>query len=135
MLCTELADEAATLAYGAELATHFRNGVMYLKGELGAGKTTLVRGYLRRLGYVGLVKSPTYTLIEHYEASGLAIAHMDLYRVNDPKELTYIGLEDVMHATDVLFVEWPERGTDYLPPASSIIKFSVQANVRIASRS
>lgn len=111
----DLADENATLAFGAQLAGTLRVGVVYLRGDLGAGKTTLVRGYLRALGYEDFVKSPTYTLVELYEADGLAIAHLDLYRINDPHELEFVGLEDVLSDADIVFVEWPDRGLGQLP--------------------
>ena len=128
----ELRDEAATLALGADLVGQFDHGVVYLRGELGAGKTTLVRGYLRALGYEGSVKSPTYTLVEPYEIEGFSIAHLDLYRVTDPVELEYIGLEDVLRDVSLTFIEWPERGEGFLPAPDLIIDLEIQGTDRIA---
>lgn len=128
----ELPDEAATLALGADLAGKFDRGVVYLRGDLGAGKTTLVRGYLRALGYEGSVKSPTYTLVEPYEIDGFAIAHLDLYRVTDPLELEYIGLEDMLRDVSLTFIEWPERGERYLPAPDLIIDLEIRSEGRVA---
>ena len=128
----ELPDEAATLALGADLAGQFDRGVVYLRGDLGAGKTTLVRGYLRALGYEGSVKSPTYTLVEPYEIDGFAIAHLDLYRVTDPLELEFIGLEDVLRDVSLTFIEWPERGEGYLPAPDFIIDLEIYGSGRVA---
>ena len=128
----ELRDEAATLALGADLARNFDGGVVYLCGDLGAGKTTLVRGYLRAIGYEGSVKSPTYTLVEPYEIDDIPIAHLDLYRVTDPVELEYIGLEDVLRDVSLTFIEWPERGEGFLPQADLIIELEILGEGRIA---
>ena len=128
----ELRDEAATLALGADLVGQFDHGVVDLRGELGAGKTTLVRGYLRALGYEGSVKSPTYTLVEPYEIDSFSIAHLDLYRVTDPVELEYIGLEDVLRDVSLTFIEWPERGEGFLPAPDLIIDLEIQGTDRIA---
>lgn len=127
-----LPDEEATLALGANLAKELHKGVIYLCGELGAGKTTLVRGFLRKLGYDGSVKSPTYTLVEPYEIDGFSIAHLDLYRVTDPVELEYIGLEDILRDVSLTFIEWPERGKSYLPAADLIIELAIEGEGRIA---
>ena len=128
----KLVDEAATLALGADLAAHFDSGVVYLRGELGAGKTTLVRAYLRALGYKESVKSPTYTLIEPYEIDDFSIAHLDLYRVIDPVELEYIGLEDVLRDVRLTFIEWPDNGQGYLPPADLTVDIEIRGDGRIA---
>ena len=127
-----LRDEAATLALGAALSAQVNEGIVYLQGPLGAGKTTLVRGFLRALGYEGLVKSPTYTLIEPYELTERRIAHIDLYRVNDPAELDFIGLEDVLQVSELVFVEWPERGGDYVPKQNYGVRFEVVGKQRRA---
>ncbi len=112
----ELADEAATLALGARLAAAAaEGGMLFLRGELGAGKTTLVRGLLRALGHAGSVRSPTYTLVESYEVGGRAIHHLDLYRLADPEELEFLGLRELLDGRALCLVEWPERGAGILP--------------------
>lgn len=89
--------------------------VIALEGELGAGKTTLVGGVLRRLGFSGHARSPTYTLIEPYELDGRSVFHLDLYRLTDPREVDALGLRDMLHPGTVLLIEWPERGAGALP--------------------
>ena len=114
----QLDDAAAMEALGARLARCASEGLMvYLEGELGAGKTTLVRGFLRALGHDGQVRSPTYTLIEPYELPRRRIYHLDLYRLGDPEELEWIGIRDLLDSASIALVEWPERGRGVLPPA------------------
>jgi tRNA threonylcarbamoyladenosine biosynthesis protein TsaE len=113
-----LPDENATLALGAALAPLLAPGlVITLRGELGAGKTTLVRGLLRALGYAGRVKSPTYTLVEVYEVSRLSLYHFDFYRFHDPSEWIDAGFRDTFNGRNVCLIEWPERARGQLPPA------------------
>jgi tRNA threonylcarbamoyladenosine biosynthesis protein TsaE len=90
--------------------------LIFLEGDLGAGKTTLARGFLRGLGHWGTVKSPTYTLIEPYEIEGRKVYHLDLYRVADPGELEYLGLREMLSENATLLIEWAERGEGWLPP-------------------
>jgi tRNA threonylcarbamoyladenosine biosynthesis protein TsaE len=98
--------------------------VVYLTGDLGAGKTTLARGFLRALGVVGAVRSPTYTLVEIYETSALTALHLDLYRLTDPAELDNLGLREWAKEGHVWLIEWPERGSDRLPPADLDVRLT-----------
>lgn len=118
MTTFELADADATAAFGAALggALATRAGaVIFLIGDLGAGKTTLVRGLLRSLGVTGAIRSPTYTLLEPYETASRHVLHIDLYRLLDPLELENLGLADFPPAETLWLVEWPERGAGLLP--------------------
>ncbi|MCB1759470.1 MAG: tRNA (adenosine(37)-N6)-threonylcarbamoyltransferase complex ATPase subunit type 1 TsaE [Gammaproteobacteria bacterium] len=112
----EPGDETEQQLLGARMASVFAAGVIiFLQGELGAGKTTLVRGFLRGLGYRGNVKSPTYTLIEPYLIDHHTICHLDLYRLADADELEYLGVRDLLAEQATLLIEWPERGEGALP--------------------
>ena len=114
-----LADEEQTIAAGRELAASCRPGtVIYMWGQLGAGKTTLARGLLEAMGYSGTVKSPSYTWVETYEHLSIPVYHFDLYRLADPQELSYLGIDDYFHQGSVCMVEWPERGRGFLPEAN-----------------
>lgn len=105
-----LPDPSATLKLGADLARAIRPGlIVYLRGDLGAGKTTLVRGLLRALGFHGHVKSPTFNLVELYEISGLHFSHFDFYRLRDPLEWKDAGFEEHFTVGRVCLIEWPEN--------------------------
>lgn len=111
----EICDEAAMRALGARLFGHGERGaVVTLAGELGSGKTTLVRGALQARGVESGVRSPTYTLIEYYPFDRFAVAHLDLYRLGDPEELEYLGFRDYLTAHTLCLIEWPERAQGYL---------------------
>lgn len=127
----QLADEAATLNLGARLASSLKPGLtIYLHGDLGAGKTTMVRGLLHAMGHEGKVKSPTYTLVEPYVISGIYVYHFDLYRFNDPEEWEAAGFRDYFNPESVSLVEWPEKARELLPDADIDIYLKVQGEGR-----
>lgn len=126
-----LADEAATLALGAEIAAVLHPGlIIFLSGNLGAGKTTLARGILRGLGYPGKVKSPTYNLVELYKVSRLYFYHFDFYRFNDPAEWEEAGFREYFNAESICLVEWPEKAGGLLPTADLQFIFSITETSR-----
>lgn len=128
-----MADEAATLALGASLGAGLAPGlVIYLEGDLGAGKTTLVRGLLRGLGDTGLVKSPTYTLVELHVVSGLDLYHFDFYRFNQAEEYLDAGLDEYFSGKGICLVEWPDRAAPYLPPPDLRVHLTVRGSGRAA---
>ncbi len=118
---THLANEAATKRLAAGLASacmglaSIRPLMIFLEGDLGAGKTTLVRALVKSRGYRGRVKSPTYTLIESYTLGGTQVHHLDLYRVADAEELAYLGIRELVSEPGLCLVEWPQRGVGLLP--------------------
>jgi len=129
-----LPDEDATLALGAALARELTPGLaIHLRGELGAGKTTLVRGVLRALGWRGPVKSPTYALVELYEVSRLNLHHFDFYRFHDPREWIDAGFRESFNGRNVSLVEWPEKAEGLLPPPDVQIALAASGSGRSAS--
>jgi tRNA threonylcarbamoyladenosine biosynthesis protein TsaE len=137
--CREFAlpDEAATLALGAALAHVLIKetvlpAVVCLEGDLGAGKTTLVRGLLRKVGAGGTVKSPTYTLVEPYVISGLNLYHFDFYRFNAPEEYLDAGLDEYFAEAGICLVEWPDRAQPYLPACDLRIALTLAGTGRRA---
>ncbi len=132
----ELADETATLRLGAALAAGVAPGrVMHLSGELGSGKTTLVRGLLRELGHAGRVKSPTYPLVELYVVSRLNLYHFDFYRFKDRSEWLESGFRDYFNAQSACIVEWPERAGGLLPPPDLAVRLEISGPGRRAGLS
>jgi len=128
-----LPDEAATLRFGAALAAGVAPGrVLHLRGELGAGKTTLVRGLLGALGHTGRVKSPTYTLVEVYTLSRLNFYHFDFYRFKDRSEWLSSGFREYFNPQSMCAVEWPERAGD-LPAPDLDISLEFLGEARCAS--
>ncbi len=112
----DLKDETETMAVGAGLFESIhRNSVVFLVGDLGAGKTTMVRGFLRAAGYHGIVKSPTYTLVEEYRLKNTRILHFDLYRLVDPEELEWMGIRDYLRDNVIFFIEWPKLAEEFFP--------------------
>jgi len=131
----ELSDETATLALGSSVASKSQvPQVIFLRGDLGAGKTTFSRGFLRGRGHDGSVKSPTYTLVEPYESvPGGPVFHLDLYRLGDAEELAFLGLGDYLSAEGILLIEWPERDEAQLPLAHLDITLTTQGSGRKAT--
>ena len=144
-----LPDALATEALGAALARAYAAGVgtdasaagagagagsamIYLHGELGAGKTTCVRSLLRKLGVAGLIRSPTYTLVETYRPRGITCVHVDLYRLGGPEAVEELGLRDYLGTDCLLLVEWPAKGGSALPPADLDATLAYQDDSRRA---
>ena len=138
IVVVDLADAQATESLGAGLAAAIPSVgvdglVVHLHGDLGAGKTTLVRGLLRRLGVTGVVRSPTYTLVEPYQAGAITGVHVDLYRLRDPNDMEDLGLRDYLGPGTVLMIEWPEQGGAQTPPADLNIDIDYAGEARRAS--
>ena len=127
-----LEDTEATEKFGAQLWQQLPiKSVIFLQGNLGAGKTTLVRGFLRAAGFLGAVKSPTYTIVESYLLNHRPVYHFDLYRLNDPEELEWMGIRDYFEQDSICFIEWPDKGQGFLPKPDRIITLTPEAEGRL----
>ncbi|MCP5249721.1 MAG: tRNA (adenosine(37)-N6)-threonylcarbamoyltransferase complex ATPase subunit type 1 TsaE [Candidatus Accumulibacter sp.] len=130
-LSLHLADETATASFGGRLAAALDPGtVVWLDGDLGAGKTTLVRGLLRALGHTGPVRSPTYTLVEIYVISRIYWYHFDFYRFNFPEEFLDAGLGEYFRDDAVCLVEWPQKAAGLVPAADLVIRLRIDGEAR-----
>ncbi|KGQ30613.1 ATPase [Gallibacterium genomosp. 2] len=129
-----LVNEEATIALGQKLSrfllTPTQNFVIYLNGQLGAGKTTLTRSIIQAMGYQGNVKSPTYALVEEYHLPQKSIYHFDLYRLSDPEELEFIGFRDYFRENALCLLEWAEKGGDIIPQPDLLINIEYQEQAR-----
>lgn len=115
-------------ACGEKIAGHISlPSVVYLQGDLGAGKTTLVQGIARYFSYTEIVSSPSYNIVHQYPTETVSISHLDLYRLNDPEELEMLGLADLLDESSLLLIEWPEKGEERLPAADLLIDISYQS--------
>lgn len=127
-----LSGEEATIAFGQRLASVLPGGlVAYLHGDLGAGKTTFARAFLKALGVGERVKSPTYSLVEGYDIGSRRAFHLDLYRIADPGELEWLGLDSLAEPGAIVLVEWPERGQGALPPVDLELRFRHAGDGRV----
>ena len=126
-----ISSETAMEKLGGAISRYCPDGTMiYLQGDLGAGKTTFTRGFLRASGYQQYVKSPTYTLVEPYELAEKTLFHFDLYRLTDPEELEFIGIRDYTAGHAICIFEWPEKGKSCLPEADLICMIAHQLEQR-----
>jgi tRNA threonylcarbamoyladenosine biosynthesis protein TsaE len=128
-----LSNEKNTLDLGESISAHLTEGLLiFLKGDLGAGKTTLARGLISGLGYVGSVKSPTYSLIEQYEFDVFTLNHFDLYRFVSPNEWLSSGFQEYINSYEVTLIEWPEKSAEFLPKPDLEIELLYKNESRVA---
>jgi tRNA threonylcarbamoyladenosine biosynthesis protein TsaE len=127
----DIKNEQEMLDAGKQLASTLKAGTLvFLVGDLGAGKTTLVRGVLRGMGYSGIVKSPTYNLVESYQLGDQLVFHFDLYRLMDTEELEYMGIRDYLNDESICFIEWPDKGAGLLPEPDMLIEIIINNTER-----
>ena len=135
----QLIDEAATQEYAVKLASFInfeQHNAFYFEGEIGAGKTTLIRALFRHLGVQGAIKSPTFSILETYHVNELnpfPIHHFDLYRLAEPQELEFLGWRECFAGPSLCCIEWPERAKNYLPEPSVLITLTVSGSGRVLS--
>lgn len=135
-LTLNVVGEEAMTSFGSRLAEVTEGvGVIFLEGDLGAGKTTLSRGLIRGLGHAGAVKSPTFTLVEPYELGAIRIFHFDLYRLVDAEELEFMGVRDYFDGNALCLIEWPQRGAGFLPKPDLTITITPQGPGRAVTLS
>lgn len=128
---TYLQNSEATEEFGRQLGQQLdKAALVFLRGQLGAGKTTLVRGILRALGHTQAVKSPTYTLLEPYELEDRTVYHFDFYRIVDSQELDFIGIDELLDADATKLIEWPEQAKDRLPEPDVDVFLSLEGEGR-----
>jgi len=123
-------DEQASADLASKLAKVITTGVIFLQGNLGAGKTFLVRNWLYALGYQGAVKSPTFTLVEPYIINDINIYHCDFYRLSCADELEFIGVRDYLHSSNLCFIEWADKGCGFLPQPDVILNIEIINDLR-----
>lgn len=127
----KLASELEMQAFARRLSECLASPLfLALEGQLGAGKTTLVRSILRGLGYTGVVRSPTYTLLETYELPDLQIFHLDLYRLGDPQELEFLGIEEIFQTKALCLIEWPDKGHGFLPQPDLVCRILISGETQ-----
>lgn len=132
----ECIDEAAMIELGKSLPEQIKPGdLVYFSGDLGAGKTTLIRACLRQFGHEGRIPSPSYGLVEIYPFSDFQVCHLDLYRLTDAEELEFLGFRDMIDAETIILIEWPEKASDYLPPADLTVTIEIQSQGRTVNLS
>lgn len=129
-----VADADSMMKFGAECARLTPPGsLVLLNGELGTGKTTFARGFIRHLGWQQRIKSPSFSLLESYALEQFSLYHLDLYRIQGPEELEYLGLREYINTRDILLVEWPEKAQGFFHPAQWTVSLQYEQQQRRVS--